>query len=131
VKYLALAWALAALLLFHDARNVRDYLALSSAMGLRGRTDIATPLKQAYPAVAADAQRGCGTRSSLAEGNGPRLRHTDIDNAPVRARGALEFRVGVDHRGIGLRVSRGRGSSLRQRRRSARRSGSIPQRSSR
>jgi len=82
VKYLALAWALAALLLFHDARNVRDYLALSSAMGLRGESDIATPLKQAFPAVAADAQTWVRHALSLAEGNGPRLRHTDIDNAP-------------------------------------------------
>jgi hypothetical protein len=82
VKYLALAWALAALLLFHDARNVRDYLALSSALGLRGQSDIATPLKQAYPAVAADAQTWVRHALWLAEGNGPRLRHTDIDNAP-------------------------------------------------
>jgi len=82
VKYLALAWALAALLLFHDARNVRDYLTLSSGLGLRGESSIATPLKQTFPAVAADAQTWVRHALSLAEGKGPRLRHTDIDNAP-------------------------------------------------
>ena len=82
MKYLALAWALAALLLFHDARNVRDYLTLSSGLGLRGESSIATPLKQTFPAVAADAQTWVRHALSLAEGKGPRLRHTDIDNAP-------------------------------------------------
>jgi len=42
VKYLALAWAIAAYLLFTDARNVRDYLAMASRLGLRGEAQAAT-----------------------------------------------------------------------------------------
>jgi hypothetical protein len=82
VKFLALAWALAALILLHDARNVRDYLELSSALGLRGEVRVATPLSQTYPAFAADAQTWVRHALSLSEGNALRLRHTDIDNAP-------------------------------------------------
>lgn len=82
MKYLVLAWAFAALLLFHDARNVRDYLALSSALGLRGNAQATTPLTQTYPYFALDAQTWVRHALSLTEGNGPRLRHTDIDNAP-------------------------------------------------
>jgi MFS family permease len=77
-----LAWALAALLFFHDARNVRDYDALNSALGLRGQAQAPTPLKQMYPSFAADGQTWVRHAISLTEGNGPRLRHTDIDNAP-------------------------------------------------
>ena len=82
MKYLVLAWALAALALFHDARNVRDYDALNSGLGLRGQAEAPTPLKQMYPSFAADAQTWVRHAISLVEGNGPRLRHTDIDNAP-------------------------------------------------
>jgi len=82
VKYLALAWALAAFVLFQDARNVRDYLELSSALGVRAEAKISTPLFQTYPASALDAQTWVRHALSLSEGNGPRLRHTDIDNAP-------------------------------------------------
>ena len=82
MKYLALAWALAALLLFYDARTTRDYLALTSALGLRGEAQATTPLTQTYPYFALDAQTWVRHALSLTEGNGPRLRHTDIDNAP-------------------------------------------------
>lgn len=82
MKFLALAWALAALLLFSDARNVRDYLARTSAFGLRGEAQAATPLAQTYPEFAADAQTWVRHALSLAEGDSLRLRHTTIDNAP-------------------------------------------------
>ena len=82
MKYLALAWALAALLLFSDARNVRDFLARTSALGLRGEAQAATPLAQTYPEFAADAQTWVRHALSLAEGDSLRLRHTTIDNAP-------------------------------------------------
>lgn len=82
MKYLALAWALAALLLFSDARTVRDYLALTGSLGLRGEAQARTPLAQTYPEFAADAQTWVRHALSLLEGHGLRLRHTDIDNAP-------------------------------------------------
>jgi len=82
VKFLALAWALAALLLFSDARNVRDFLSRTSALGLRGEAQATTPLTQTYPEFAADAQTWVRHALTLAEGDGLRLRHTDIDNAP-------------------------------------------------
>ena len=83
MKYLALAWALAAYLLFTDARNVRDYLTLASNLGLRGEAEAPTPLRQVFPAFAPDAQVWIRHALSLEEGRGLRLRHTDIDNAPM------------------------------------------------
>lgn len=83
MKYLALAWALAAYLLFTDARNVRDYLAMASNLGLRGHAQAATPLRQVFPAFAPDAQVWIRHALALEEGDSVRLRHTDIDNAPV------------------------------------------------
>jgi len=83
VKYLALAWAIAAYLLFTDARNVRDYLAMASRLGLRGEAQAATPLRQPFPAFAPDAQVWIRHSLSLVEGDEVRLRHTDIDNAPM------------------------------------------------
>ena len=83
MKYLALAWAIAAYLLFTDARNVRDYLAMASRLGLRGEAQAATPLRQPFPAFAPDAQVWIRHSLSLVEGDEVRLRHTDIDNAPM------------------------------------------------
>ena len=84
MKYLALAWALAAYLLFTDARNVRDYLTLASNLGLRGEAQAPTPLRQVFPAFAPDAQVWIRHALWLDEGgHGFRLRHTDIDNAPM------------------------------------------------
>ena len=83
MKYLALAWALAAYLLFTDARNVRDYLALASNLGVRGGSHADTPLRQIFPQFAPDAQVWTRHALSLQEGHALRLRHTDIDNAPM------------------------------------------------
>jgi hypothetical protein len=79
---MALAWALAALLLFIDARHSGDYLDAVGRLGLRGDAQAPTPLKQAFPAVAIDAMTWVRHALFLAEGGGPRLRYTRIDNAP-------------------------------------------------
>ncbi|HUL55376.1 MAG TPA: hypothetical protein VLT60_00165 [Usitatibacter sp.] len=79
---LAAAWLLAAILLAWHAATVRDYLDLAGRMGLRGAAQSPTPLKQIYPAFAADAQTWVRYSLSLLEGDSIRLRHTDIDNAP-------------------------------------------------
>src|SRR5690349_12676598 len=79
---MALAWAIAALFLFSDALHSRDYLDAVGRLGLRGDAQASTPLKQAYPAVAVDAMTWVRHALSLAEGEGPRLRYTHIDNAP-------------------------------------------------
>ena len=82
MKYLALAWALAALLLFQDTRAVRDYLAMASSLGTRG-APVTTPFAQAFPSFAPDAQVWIRHSMALLEGEGPRLRYTHIDNAPI------------------------------------------------
>ena len=77
------AWALAAFVLLSDARTVRDYLALTGSLGLRGEVEAPTPLRQTYPEFAADAQTWVLHALSLIEGDDIRLRHTLIDNAPA------------------------------------------------
>ena len=79
---MSIAWALAALLLFSDASHMRDYLELAGRLGLRGKAEASTPLRQAYPAMANDAMTWVRHSLSLAEGDRLRLRHTQIDNAP-------------------------------------------------
>lgn len=79
---LVTAWTLAATALFLQARVVRDYLTLVGQLGLRGAPAASTPLKQAYPAFAADAQVWVRHALSLVEGNQVQLRYTTIDNAP-------------------------------------------------
>jgi hypothetical protein len=77
-----LAWMLAALFLFSDALLMRDYLDIAGHLGLRGDAEAATPLRQAYPAVAIDAMTWVRHALSLLEDGQVRLRHTSIDNAP-------------------------------------------------
>jgi tetratricopeptide (TPR) repeat protein len=79
---LVTAWALAGFALFWHAASVRDYLALTGRLGLRGATDATTPLKQTYPVFAADAQTWVRHALSLTEGHAVQLRNTTIDNAP-------------------------------------------------
>ena len=75
-------WLLVATLAFFHATVVRDYLAVVGGLGLRGAASSATPLKQPYPAFAADAQTWVRHALSLAEGDQVRLRYTTVDNAP-------------------------------------------------
>jgi len=75
-------WLLAAGLLFAHAHIVRQYVAIVGQLGMRGAPTVATPLQQAYPAFAADAQTWVRHSLSLLEGNDLRLRYTHIDNAP-------------------------------------------------
>lgn len=75
-------WILGAILLFAHVEVVRGYLNTTSALGLRGAPEAATPLQQTYPAFAADAQVWVRHALALLEGDGLRLRYTEIDNAP-------------------------------------------------
>jgi tetratricopeptide (TPR) repeat protein len=69
--------------LYLHAATMREYLDIVGKMGLRGQPQPTTPLQQAYPAFAADAQTWVRHALSLVEGaQGPQLRFTDIDNAP-------------------------------------------------
>ena len=76
------AWAIAAFALFSQANSVRRYLDVVGQVGTRGAPTVNTPMRQMYPAFAADAQTWVRHALSLIEGNDLRLRHTTIDNAP-------------------------------------------------
>jgi tetratricopeptide (TPR) repeat protein len=76
------AWTLAAVLLFLEARLMRDYVDILDQLGLRGAPAASTPLKEGYPAFAADAQTWVRHAIALTEGDQVQLRWTTIDNAP-------------------------------------------------
>ena len=75
-------WTLAALMLFSQAIKMRDYLNVVSELGLRGAATASTPLKQPFPAFAADGQTWVRHALALQEGHDVQLRYTTIDNAP-------------------------------------------------
>jgi tRNA A-37 threonylcarbamoyl transferase component Bud32 len=79
---LVAVWMLAGALLWVQARLVDQYLNDAGRLGRRGAADVATPLRQIFPAFAADAQIWVRHALALTEGNTLQLRHTDIDNAP-------------------------------------------------
>src|SRR3954468_7505010 len=79
---LVAAWTLAAIALTLHSRMVDEYLFTVGKLGLRGAPVATTPLKQAYPAFAADAQVWVEHALSLLEGDKLQLRYTTIDNAP-------------------------------------------------
>lgn len=79
---MALVWLFVAAAVLLHAWAMRDYLTIVGSLGLRGAPEAATPLKQPFPAFAADAQTWVRHALSLLEGNGPQLRWTTIDNAP-------------------------------------------------
>src|SRR5215217_2672852 len=85
VRWLLLVsvWLLAGTTLFFQSRMVNEYLTTSGNLGLRGAATAGTPLKQAYPAFAADAQMWTRHAMALVDGNSARLRFTTIDNAPL------------------------------------------------
>jgi hypothetical protein len=79
---MGLTWMLAALFLFSDALHMRDYLETAGRLGSRAEPAAATPMRQAYPAVAVDAMTWVRHSLSLVEGEQVRLRYTHVDNAP-------------------------------------------------
>lgn len=79
---LSAVWVALSMIVFVHAIIVRDYLSVVGSLGIRPGATVTTPLKQAYPAFAADAQTWVRHALSLSEGKQVRLRHTDIDNAP-------------------------------------------------
>jgi tetratricopeptide (TPR) repeat protein len=84
IRWLVLVsmWSLAGFVFFTQASAIRQYLDLIDAVGVRN-PQIPTPLRESYPAFAADAQVWVRHALSLVEGNNLRLRHTTIDNAPL------------------------------------------------
>jgi tetratricopeptide (TPR) repeat protein len=84
VRWLVLVavWTLSSAYLLLETSMVGDYLKLTGRMGLRGTSEISTPLKETYPVFAADAQVWVRHALALLEGHDVRLRHTTIDNAP-------------------------------------------------
>lgn len=79
---MAAVWVVLTTLVVWHALNTREYLDVVGGLGLRGAAAPSTPLKQAFPAFAADAQTWVRHALTLLEGDQMRLRHTDIDNAP-------------------------------------------------
>ena len=75
-------WSLAAVFLFLQAQRIRGYIDILDQVGLRGAPAASTPLKEGYPAFAADAQTWVRHALALIEGDQVQLRHTTIDNAP-------------------------------------------------
>ncbi len=80
---LTVVWVILTTIVFLHATIVRDYLSIVGGLGARPGVTVTTPLKQSYPAFAADAQTWVRHALSLSEGKQLRLRHTDIDNAPT------------------------------------------------
>lgn len=78
---LVLVWSVVGAVLWQQARLVDQYLNIAGGLGTRTPATV-TPLRQIYPAFAADAQMWVRHALSLTEGNGPQLRFTNIDNAP-------------------------------------------------
>ncbi|MBI5689438.1 MAG: hypothetical protein HZC55_05020 [Verrucomicrobia bacterium] len=84
VRWLALVsvWVIVATVALLHSQTVRGYLGVVGQLGLRGAEAPSTPMKQAFPAFAADAQTWVRHALSLVEGEQVRLRYTHIDNAP-------------------------------------------------
>jgi tetratricopeptide (TPR) repeat protein len=84
IRWLVLVsvWSLAAFALFQQAGVIKGYLTVVGQLGLRGAPTATTPLKQAFPAFAADAEVWVRHAIALLEGEDIRLRYTTIDNAP-------------------------------------------------
>jgi hypothetical protein len=80
---LVTVWILAATTLSFQTRLVDEYLTVVGSLGKRGAEPAATPLKQIYPAFAADAQMWVRHALGLVEGHSLQLRYTKIDNAPA------------------------------------------------
>lgn len=75
-------WCLAGFTLLRQAQLIREHFGVVSQLGLRGAPAANTPLRQAFPAFAADAQVWIRHAIALREGDDVRLRQTTIDNAP-------------------------------------------------
>lgn len=79
---LVASWVFAAFALLPQAGLVGRYLDITGQLGLNGKTEAVTPLRQIYPAFAADALVWVRHSVALVEGDQVRLRRTTIDNAP-------------------------------------------------
>ncbi|MES2694696.1 MAG: protein kinase [Verrucomicrobiota bacterium] len=75
---LAAAWLIVGVLLSTQARLVDRYLGIVGALD----TGAATPLRQMFPAFAADAQTWVRHALDLLEGDNFQLKFTTLDNAP-------------------------------------------------
>jgi tetratricopeptide (TPR) repeat protein len=78
---LGCAWGLAAVLLYLHSAAYRVYVDRLDAIALRGGTTAATPMQRICPD--ADAQMWARNAIALSRGEGPQLRSTHADNAPL------------------------------------------------
>lgn len=76
------AWIVATVLLYLHSAAFRDYIQLLDNAGLRGAKAATTPLRRICPTMYADAQMWVRHSLALADGAGPQLRYTHVDNAP-------------------------------------------------
>src|ERR1043166_2691953 len=76
-------WITIAGLLVAHVGAVRDYLSFTGRLGLRGRGAPSTPLTHTSFSVAADGQTWIRLALEMGDRSTVRLRHTDIDDAPL------------------------------------------------
>ena len=75
-------WVAIAAVLCVNTLAVRDYLDVVGRIGRASSAAASIPRHQAYLVGGVDSQVWVRHAQSLLDGNGPQLRHTDIDNAP-------------------------------------------------
>ncbi|HVU34800.1 MAG TPA: hypothetical protein VHE61_15310 [Opitutaceae bacterium] len=76
------AWIALGVLIFWHTVEFRNYIRLLDGLSLRGAATASTPLKRVCPTMYADAQMWVRHALALADGSGPQLRYTYVDNAP-------------------------------------------------
>jgi hypothetical protein len=82
-QILLLTWFLCAILVVLHTLAVRDYLELLGSRGRLGAREAGTPLQQVIPAGYADAQMWVRHAIDGAAAGHLRVRHTEVDNAPL------------------------------------------------
>jgi tetratricopeptide (TPR) repeat protein len=75
-------WSIIAVLLYLHAAAFREYIGNLDGAALRGAPVATTPLRRICPTMYADAQMWVRHALALADGAGPQMRFTHVDNAP-------------------------------------------------
>lgn len=76
------AWVIAGVLLYLHSAEFYRYIELLDNAALRGASAPSTPLRRICPTMYADVQMWTRHALALADGAGPQLRYTHVDNAP-------------------------------------------------
>lgn len=80
---LGATWVVLATFLAFHVQQIRGYIGLLDSMCRRGATQLSTPLQLPTPTMFADAQTWTRHALGVLETNDWRVRHTQIDNAPI------------------------------------------------